>query len=235
MVLTACRLDAAVDVVVEDDGRGTVEVVATLDPDALERIGGDLAAVLATDDLEAAGWQVSIPEPTEARLRHPFEDAAEANAVLADLSGERGPLRGLEVADDTSFARTEWTFDGTIDFSAGIAAFGDEALAEVLDGEAVGLSEAELEAELGHPVSEALGVAVSVRLPDDDGVQASWSADLGDPPVTMEAVGVKERSGTWIAVGVGAACALLLVILGLLRLRTRRGRRAAHLADDGST
>ena len=134
--------------------------------------------------------------------------------------------------------RTEWSFDGTIDFSAGISAFGDAALAEVLDGEAIGLSEAELEAELGHPLAEALGVAVAVRLPDDDGVQASWSADYGDPPVTMEATGVEERTGTWIAVAVGAACALLLVVLGLLRLRSRRrarnGRRAAHLADDGS-
>ena len=108
----------------------------------------------------------------------------------------------------------------------------------MLDGEAIGLSEAELEAELGHPLAEALGVAVSVRLPDDDGVEASWSADYGDPPVTMEATGVEERTGTRIAVAVGAACALLLVVLGLLRLRSRRrarhGRRAAHLADDGS-
>jgi len=238
-VLTACRLDAAVDVFVEDGGNGTVEVVATLDADALERTGGDLAAVLATDDLEAAGWEVSISEPTEARLRHAFEDPAEANAVLADLSGPDGPLRGLEVGEDTSFGRTEWSFDGIIDFSAGVSAFGDEALADVLDGEAVGLSEAELEAELGHPLSEALGVVVSVRLPDDDGVQASWSADYGDRPVTMEATGVEERSDTWIAVAVGAACALLLLVLGLFRLRARRrsrpGRRAGHLADDGLT
>jgi hypothetical protein len=239
VVLTACRLDAAVDVVVEDDGRGTVEVAATLDPDAMERIGGDLSAVLEADDLEAAGWEVSTSEPTEVRLRRPFEDPAEANAILAGLSGPDGPLRGLAVAEDTSFARTEWSFDGTIDLSAGIAAFGDAALAEVLDGEAVGLSEAELEAELGHPLSEALGVAVSVRLPDDDGVQASWSADYGDPPVTMEATGIEERPETWVAVAVGAASALLLLVLGLRGLRSRRrarqGRRAAHLADDGST
>ena len=100
-MLASCRLDAAVDVFVEDDGRGTVEVAATVDPDALERIGGDLGAVLEADDLEAAGWEVSISEPTEVRLRRPFDDAAEANAILAGLSGPDGPLRGLAVAEDT--------------------------------------------------------------------------------------------------------------------------------------
>jgi hypothetical protein len=244
LVVAGCRLDLAVDVVVEDDGSGTIAVVATFDDDAVDRVGGDLAQALELDDLVAAGWEVSAPatvdEGTAVRLEQPFDDLEEARSILSELSGPDGPLMGLRVDQETTFARSTWTFDGQIDFSAGVGALGDQALAEVLDGEPVGLSEAELEEELGGPLADALGVEVSVRLPDDgDGGASSWAADYGDPPVDLSASGTQARPGTWVALGITASCVALLCLYGGVRLvrgrRRRRGRRGAHLADDGGT
>ena len=58
---TGCRLELDVNVQVASDGSGVVEVVVGLDPDALDKIGGDLLAVLDVRALEVAGWVIDGP------------------------------------------------------------------------------------------------------------------------------------------------------------------------------
>ena len=88
VVLGACRLQVDVNVDVAADGSGEVEVVIGVDDDALDRIGGDLAAVLDVAALEDAGWVIDGPAAegdgfTRVRIRHPFESPREATQVFA--------------------------------------------------------------------------------------------------------------------------------------------------------
>ena len=62
LLLSACRMEIDVNVLVSEDGSGSVEVVVGLDEDAVERIGGDLSAVMEVDDLLASGWRLDGPD-----------------------------------------------------------------------------------------------------------------------------------------------------------------------------
>ena len=57
-LLVACQVESLVSVNVEDNGSGSVEVIVELDDEA-SRIIGDIEKQLRTDDLVAAGWEVS--------------------------------------------------------------------------------------------------------------------------------------------------------------------------------
>lgn len=247
LLATGCRLDLAVAVVVADDGSGTVTASFGLDGDAVERIGGDLAAVLELDDLQASGWEVADPDQdddgiTTVRLTHRFADPAEASEVLDQLGGADGPLQGLAVRQETSFARTDWGFTGAIDLRQGPEVFSDADLAEQLDGQPLGLSPEEIEAELGEPLSEVVTISVTVSLPGDVSTNAAastatggtWTARFGDDIVTMDATGEERRTSTIVAAAIGVGCLVLLVVYGAIALvRRRRSRRTGDgLSDD---
>ena len=238
MLTAGCRLELDVHVDVAEDGSGSVEVVVGIDRDGIERIGGDLDAVLAIDDLDDAGWTVEGPEQepdgfTRLRFRKPFDDPEEASLIFDEIAGEDGPFRDFAVTHESGFARTEWGFTGRIDFRGGLEAFGDEALAAELDGERIGQTVEEIEAQLGEPLERAIQVAVGVRLPgdvtsnatapaDDGGV---WQVAFGEGPNAMEATGEDERTASVVGVGVAATCAALLLLYGLVRLILRIARR----------
>lgn len=223
-VLAGCRLDLGVDVALERDGSGMVEVVVTVDQDGIDRLGGDLAAVLVTDDLEEAGWTVDGPAVdddgnTVVRFQHHFAEPGEAGEVLAAIAGGSGPFQDFAVGRQTSFARTRWTFTGRIDFSGGVEAFGDPALTALLDGEPLGQSVDDIEAQLGQPLSEVIGVRVSVDLPRAP--VEEWRVPFGEGPVDLSATGTERRTATLVAAGVAAACATVLLVYGVVRLARR--------------
>jgi hypothetical protein len=240
-----------VTVAVEDDGSGLVEVVVAVDPDGIERIGGDLAAVLETDDLVDAGWAVEGPDVesdgwTRVRFRRSFAEPEEANAILEDIASAEGPFQDLEVGYDPSFARSEWTFSGQLDLSRGLAVFGDDALTAELGGEPLGQSIEEIEAQLGEPLADVIQAGVAVRLPGEVtsnaptalGDVVEWQAGFGDDAIDLEATGAEQRTSTIVAVGIGGACLVLLLAVGVVRFLRRTGsdrrRRGAHLVDDGA-
>lgn len=237
LLLPSCRLQIEADITVAEDGSGVVEVVVGLDADAIERIGGDLDGVLVTTDLVEAGWTVTGPTLdadgyTRVRARHEFTNPGEAAQRLAELTGPDGMFQGLRVERRNSLARTQWDFTGRLDFSGGLEAFSDPALAAQLDGEPLGRTVAEIEAQLGEPLREAIQVRVAVALPGEvtaDGAETVgdrvvWQAQFGDPAVALEAHGEEWRSGTLVAGGGAAGTAVLLLGYGLWRL-VRRGRR----------
>ena len=184
VVVGACRLQLDVNVEVAEDGSGTVEVVVGVDRDGIERIGGDLGAVLAIDDLEAAGWRIEGPDEeadgfTRVRFRKAFDDPEEASAIFEEIAGEDGPFQDFAVSHDPSFARTEWGFSGRVDFSGGLEAFGDDELAAELDGEPLGQTVEEIEAQLGEALSRIIQVRVGVRLPGEVTSNATTKAENG--------------------------------------------------------
>ncbi|HEX4866103.1 MAG TPA: hypothetical protein VFV32_00600 [Acidimicrobiales bacterium] len=250
LALSGCRLGIDVNVAVEEDGSGTVEVVVTLDPDAMARIGGDLKPLMELDDLIAAGWRVEGPTKdsdgsTRVRISHPFGTADEAASVFAQIAGEDGPFQDFAVTRKTSLAETNWGFTGRVDFSGGLAAFGDAGLAAELDGQPIGQSEQEIEDQLGESLSRLIQVRVSARLPGDVSSNATtkadngavWQVGFGDRTVDLRAEGTERRWSTILLGAVAVVCALALVILLLVRLAKRvtakdgGGTPPAHVAS----
>ena len=240
LLLSSCRLQLDANITVSGAGSGEVEVVVGLDADALTRIGGDLRAELRVADLAAAGWRISGPTPhadgyTRVRFRHPFATAEEAATILDSVAGGHGPFQRFRLRRHSSFGATAWEFTGRLDFSGGVQAFGDAALATELDGQPLGRTQAQIEAQLGEPLARAIQVQVAVRLPGTGGSNAParadgaavWTVGFGARSVDLEASSRDQRTATLVAVAVSGTCGALLVGYGLVRLfRLGRRRRA---------
>ena len=219
LAVAGCEVRTTVTVDVADDGSGSVEVATGLDADALGRV---------PDLLEEAGWSVAAPEAdgdgtTWLRVTRPFATPAEADRILAELTGPTGALRDLHVSREHSFGRTEYGFSGTADLSAGLEAFGDEGLAAALDGEPLGEDAAAIEARIGRPLADAVLLDVTARLA---GEETTWSPRLGDPPLAMAAENTVVDTGVVVLVAVAGLCVVALV--ALLVVRVVRGARRGH-------
>jgi hypothetical protein len=226
---SACEVRTEVTVDVAEDGSGTVEVAVTLDEEAVARLpdldgdatsdAADLAALLRDEDLAAAGWTVTGPEEGDGgSLRivasRPFGTPAEADRVLAELTGPGGGLRDLHVTREEPFGRTRLTFAGTADLSGGLEAFGDEGLAAALDGEPLGEDAAAIEERLGQPLAEAFSLDVTVVLA---GEATSWSPELGGAPVDLAAATTVDDRPVQVLATLAAAALAALVVLLLAR------------------
>lgn len=239
----ACRADTTVDLTLAEDGSGEVVVTVVLDADAAARVP-DLAADLRVRDLEASGWAVTGPDPTEdggltIEAAKPFATPEQGRAVLREIGGRGGILRAIELRRDHTFGETTWTFGGGLDLSAGLGSFSDEDLDEVLGSDTFGLDQAALEEELGEPLADTMSVTVEAHLPDGEfttdgeatgATSARWSADLGDEPVRMAAESSERDTTVWTLVAVAAGALVLLALLLVYRLvrgaiRRRRRRR----------
>lgn len=250
---SACQVRSTVTVDVDDDGSGTVEVAVGLDGEAVARLpdldrdgastAADLAALLRVDDLEAVGWDVTVPSGGDAepdgdgyvwaRASKAFGTPDEAGQVLAEVTGPDGPLRDVEVRRDEGFGHTRYRFEGTADLSGGLEALGDEGLAGALGGEPLGEDAAAIEAELGQPLSEVFTLEVVAELPgaistggsaraSTRSSSATWTPELGGAPVAMEATGTVRDWPVLVLAGVAVACAVGLLVLLVGRLRRRR-------------
>lgn len=231
----ACQVRTTVDVAVAEDGSGTVTVAVALDDEALARVPdvdddgtsgpADLAALVRSEDLVAAGWTVADPETgdgeTVLRISRPFGTPAEADRVLAELTGGSGALRDLTVTRSASFGRTELGFSGTADLSGGLEAFGDEGLAAALDGEPLGEDAAAIEARVGQPLADVVTVEITADL---GGTSTSWAPRLGDAPVDMVADRTAYDVPVLVLTAIAGLAALALVAVLLTRMvRARRG------------
>jgi hypothetical protein len=248
VVVAGCRLDVGVDVAMQPDGSGTVTVTATADAELVAKAPSALAD-LRLDDIRQAGWTVTSPTKAAdgamvVTLAKPFSTPAEASAILAELNGPNGPLHGLALAIDRSFATVTSSFTGSSQLTGGLAAFSDDALVQALGG---GTPLANLVAQ---PVDQVLGLTVTARLPGRitttngtpgaDRTSVSWKPSLADGVATpMEArfeqtdqgaKDARQRSNlAWgaLAVYLAALVVLVVVVIVLVRRRRRVKREAA--------
>lgn len=243
VLCSACQIRTEVTFDIGEDGSGTVGVSVALDADAMAQDPG-LAQELRFDDLEAAGWTITGPAPeadglTWIRATKPFNTPAEAGSILAEISGEHGPFRDFAVTRERSFARTTYGFTGTVDFTGGLESFGDQALADALDGEPLGEDVQAIEDRLGQRIDDVFRFQVLVRMPGtvtsnapstiDNG--AVWEPRLSadDGPVTLQATSEVVRTPTLVAVYVAIGCAALAVlVLASLLFRRRVKARGKH-------
>jgi hypothetical protein len=221
-----------VDVVVHDDGSGSVTVAVGLDREAAQRVG-DLSTAVPTVDLVDAGWKVDRPRRS-GRLSwleatRPFRSPHD----LGEVMGEVGMFRDWSVHISDGFGSTTWKVAGRIVVSGGLDQFSDSDLAATLDGMPLGLTPDELTAALAD--SGPLPVTVRLRMPasTDDltsiPVQLDASTSI-DRPVHVEATRSGSAPMRWLVVaGILAALAAASYVANRLRLdrsRTRPHSRA---------
>lgn len=234
LVAAGCQVQTVVTVDVDEDGSGTVEVAVGLDEEALAQVPDlddsgsgdvpDVAQLVRVDDLTASGWSVSDPSTgsdgvTWIRATRRFGTPEEAERVLAELTGDGGVLRDLQVTRSTSFGRDSYEFSGTADLSGGLEAFGDEGLAAALDGEPLGEDAAAIEQRLGRPLGEMMSMEVDVHLPG--GTESRWSPELGGRPVSMSASSTLYHWPVFFLAAVALLCVLGLLVVLALRVARR--------------
>jgi len=235
--LGACELRAELNVSVEDDGSGAVEVAVGLDEDALSR-RPDVFDEIDLSDLEGSGWEVTGPDEdaegiTWLRARHGYGAPEEVGPLVDQVAGEDGPLRDFRLVREDAFAETRYDFTGTVDFTAGAGAVAtDPELADALGAEPIQL----LEERLGAAIDEMVRVQVAVRLPGDVASNAPTQASNGAvwrpsiverEAVTLEATSTLARTERWIWAGVAVAAGFALVLYVLVQLARWRRRRTA--------
>jgi hypothetical protein len=221
----SCRMQLDIDVEVHDDGGGVIAAVLAVDADALAKIGGDLASVIALDDLRADGWQIDGPSldddgETRLRLEQAYATPEDGEDVLASLTGDDGPLTGFRLGHEEGFWRDRWTFRGQADFSKGAG-----SAASSIDDEAV----QELADQLGSSLDRLIQVRVRVRLPGDVSSNATtradngavWAIGLDDGPVELSAESRKRQVQGYLLVGAGAVLGVVLLVTVLVRLAMR--------------
>jgi len=219
-----CRVDVAMDVRVEDDGSGRVEVVVALDRDAARRVPG-LEEQLEVEDLGAAGWEVAGPVRVEGggveiRATKGFRSLDDLGRVVAEVSGPEGPLADLVVERDRAAFGDTWRVRGEADLREGLEAFGDAGLRDRLGGSSLGTSEEELERAAGRPLPEAVRFRVTADLPGGGG---SWSTPLG------ERTPLQAESRTWEAFRLALLAVAVVLALGaaaMLLVHPREHRAA---------
>jgi hypothetical protein len=224
LLLSACTLHVDVRVQVEPDGSGSVEVEATVDATALERAGGDLAAVIDLERLRADGWSVDGPTATDdggatVTVRQPFRDPDGARAVFAELaaSGPASPFQHLHIEVDRGAFRDRWRFRGAVDLDRGAPVPGSSDDLAALDQ------------QLGGALDRLLALRIGVRLPGDVRSNATtkaqngavWQVRFGDGRLDLEATGTRTHPAPYIALGVGALLVILAIVWLLVRLANR--------------
>jgi hypothetical protein len=224
LVAAGCRVQVATTVQIDPDGSGTITQAVGFDDAALARVG-DLDQQLRVDDLEAAGWTVDEPvvegDTTWVRAHQDFDDADEANVLLAQLSGPQGPYEGLVVTRTSGLLSTTTEFSGTMDLSAGVAMFGDDQLAAALGGDGSGGLVAQIEAAEGRPVGEMVEVSLAVDLP---GADETVSGPLGSPAQTIDVSSSENHLFSLLWKVFVAVLVILTIAVVALRIRVRRRR-----------
>ena len=232
-LLSSCRVDASVDVVVGDDGVGEVRVNAGFDDEALARAGD-----LRLDDVRAAGWSVTGPQKELDRdasglmwvhATKGFTGSEQFTAIMSEINGPNGIFRDFRLVRSTGFAKVAYTVTGTIDPARGLESFSDPEVAQLLGGNALGRPAADVLKDAANA-----SLVLAVELPGDvkgsadriDDGRAEWDVTLGGGPtaIAVHSDDVQGSARRWAAIAVVLAlAAVAAAVLALLR-RSPRGR-----------
>jgi hypothetical protein len=228
-VCAGCRLDANVLVETGRDGAGSVTVTAIADKDMIGRAGLALAD-LRLDDIKQAGWSVDGPADNTTGGRQlvftkKFQTTAEADRILAEISGPAGPLHDMRLAQKREFAKITTTLKGEIGLDGGIAGLGDDELVQLLGGRQV------LQGLAGENLTDQFVVTVALKAPGAAVGAATGTGPLDGAthtPVSLrhvetDAKAAKARNLAYLSI-VGAVLVALLA-LWMMKRRQRAALR----------
>ncbi len=230
LLAAACKVDTTVTVTMHDDGSGVVSVTAVLDPDAVkaaESGGGKLEDRVRLGDLAKAGWTAqpwarAADGSAQITLTKPFGNPEQATAIVQEISGTAGPLRGVTVTRDAGTFSTSYSTTGTLDLKdlqTGLTT--DKDVVGSLLGQAVdaGAVDQSLLADL----RDSLGVTVKVELP------GGTTVVKGTPgQATAVDASTSVLDTTKVILVTVAVVLVLLAIVVLLWPGRRRRRRATR-------
>lgn len=249
LLASACRVDATVDIRIDDDGSGEVTVEVVADAEAVALIP-DAPGGLQLGDLSDAGWTVNTNTVDRAgsltvNVSKRFPSADALGAVLAETAGEDVIFEGFTLVKEHNFdviglgpARTDYALRGSVDPTFDIEQFGG-----VFPGglAPLGRSTDAIEDDFEGDFEDVLGLTVTVRMPETLGEANGevvdetviWSMSYGGRAVDVEANSAVEsilvRVWTMVALSAGAVLVLLivsyLVRFLLAKWRTPKGRR----------
>jgi hypothetical protein len=249
IALTACHVDATVELVIGPDGTGSMTVTATADADVVRQAPG-LAEDLRFDDAKAAGWTVDGPTATadgglRVVLTHPVTSAAEATNLLASLGP---PFVGMKVdrvvSKDGDTATT--TLSGQLALTGGFGAFADSDLLAAIGGAPF----AQQLAASGATPASALSLTLRARLPgrveDTNGRvdkdSRAWAAPMDGTSAVVQLRTHQSPGGGGFASVLATGLLVLLVvwvvaatafIVSVVRARARRARRHRRSRQGG--
>lgn len=251
VLAASCRVDTSVDIVVADDGSGTVTVTIVADAEAVSLLVDD-PSELRFGDLEAAGWELEGPTAGDGGVtivaEKPFLSAEELAGVLDEIAGPDVVFSGVTLLQDHHFARiglspssTDYDFTATVDPSPELESFGDEFLAGELDNLPLGRSLLRIETDSDTTFEQSLTVAITVQLPSgassdsgdvvDD--TTTWNFSFGDEPLDIDARASIDDilPRVWATVALVALVLFALIVLSqlgsylLAKIRVPKGRR----------
>jgi len=244
LLVSACQVDAAVDVVVNDDGSGTVSLTLAFDADVVAE-APELVDGLRVGDLQAAGWMVEGPRQTDSggmvvMASKPFAQTGDLAGVLDEIAGPNELFDDFTVQRQRSFARTTYTVTGRIDPTVQIESFSDDFLIGLL-GEPFGRPLSDLEARAGRPIGETLTMRFTVTLPDTveattgeaDGNTVSWVMTPADPlPTDIAATSSVEDQTPRVWAAIALVALALLATLLIFRVLARLSGFRREPGDD---
>ena len=249
LLASACRVDATVDIRVDDDGSGEVTVEVVADAEAVALIP-DAPGGLRLSDLGDAGWTVNANTDDRAgaltvNVSKRFPSADALGGVLAEIAGEDVIFEEFTLIKEHNFdviglgpARTDYALRGSVD-----PTFDVEQLGGAFPGglAPLGRSADAVEDDFEGDFEDVLGLTVTVRMPETLGESNGevvdetviWTMSYGDSAVDIEANSAVEsilvRVWTMVALSAGALLVLLLVSylvrFLLAKWRTPKGRR----------
>jgi hypothetical protein len=220
ILLAACQATVRVTIDVTAAGSGTVSVTLDLDRSAAEAVGQ-----LQLSDLRQAGWRISGPRPTAGggltlTATKPFRSPAEAEQIIAEVSGSNGPFHDLHITRRQSLlgSRTTVTARGTVDLTCGVQCFTDPALRQQLAANGgPGVLGGAGGPGGGGGSDVKVGFVVTMRVP---GKSAAWQGGLGEK-TSLAATG-----RTWDKARLVAGVALVALIVVVVIAAVVRRRRA---------
>lgn len=244
LILSACQIDAIVDVEVLEDGSGTVTLTAEFNEQVIAA-APELLTALRTEDLPSAGWAVeelvNTPESLVVQATKGFANGSDLDGVLAEIAGPNTLFSDFTVLRSRSFARTTYEVTGIVDPRITLSTFGDDNITGLV-GNPLGLSLVELEEAAGRPLEETVTLEFTVALPSNvtantpetDGQVASWALSPLDPlPTDIEVNSSIEDQVPRIWAAVALVSLGLLGTLIIFRILARfSGRRVDDRGEE---
>jgi hypothetical protein len=232
LVLAACKVDTTTDVVIRQDGSGTVGVTVDLDQEAVAALGG--VDDLRTADLDAAGWKVAPPAPDgdggmTLSATKPFAGPGELAAIFQEINGPGGPFLQPQFARERSTFRNRYHFEATVDLQAPLAALDDPQLRDLLTQNGADVDQ--LRSQFGNNVAQSVTAHLVVTMPGAD--SRSWDVAAGqraEADVSTSATRNAQVTKVLVAAAL-AAIALAVALTG--GLRALWGRVRGRLARAG--